>query len=91
MHTTAEYQRKQNFKKKKIMSKLFVFAGASSRTAIETAKLLRSNGHKVIGISTKEDTGNYDLFFKSPLTPAISFRQLVKPLTDWSIFREQLI
>lgn len=48
------------------MSKLFVFAGASSRTAIETAKLLRSAGHRVVGISTKEDTGNYDHFFQIP-------------------------
>lgn len=46
------------------MSKLFVFAGASSRTAIETAKLLRNAGHRVTGISTKEDTGNYDRFFQ---------------------------
>lgn len=44
------------------MSKTFVFAGASSKTATETAALIRANGDKVIGISTKENSIGYDAF-----------------------------
>lgn len=48
------------------MSKTFVFAGASSKTAIETANLIRAQGDKVIGISTKENTMGYDAFHQVP-------------------------
>ena len=44
------------------MNKTFVFAGASSKTAIETAKLLQAQQHKVIGISTKPQSYPYDEF-----------------------------
>jgi len=40
--------------------KTFLFAGASSAIAKETSLLLQSKGHRVIGISTKSDHGNYD-------------------------------
>jgi 3-oxoacyl-[acyl-carrier protein] reductase len=40
----------------------FLFAGASSAIAKETAKLLQSKGNKVIGISTKESDYAYDGF-----------------------------
>jgi len=40
--------------------KTFLFAGASSAIAKETSLLLQSKGHRVIGISTKSDRGNYD-------------------------------
>ncbi|PBQ32371.1 oxidoreductase [Sphingobacteriaceae bacterium] len=46
------------------MNKHFVFAGASSKTAIETAKLLWMQNHRITGISTKEHTGDYDRFHK---------------------------
>jgi len=44
--------------------KIFLFAGASSKIAIETAKLLRQQNQVVIGISTKENVDGYDAFYK---------------------------
>ncbi len=44
-------------------SKTFVFAGASSKIAIETARLLQAQGFKVIGISTKTENPIYDEFY----------------------------
>ncbi|MEI6021969.1 MAG: SDR family oxidoreductase [Bacteroidota bacterium] len=46
------------------MSKTYVFAGASSKTAIACAQLLQNQNHKVIGISTKEKTFAYDEFYQ---------------------------
>lgn len=42
------------------MKKTYLFAGASSAIAIETAKLLRAEGHTVIGLSTKPENSVYD-------------------------------
>ncbi len=44
--------------------KTFLFAGASSKIAIETAKLLKQQNHNVIGISTKENIEGYNAFYK---------------------------
>jgi NAD(P)-dependent dehydrogenase (short-subunit alcohol dehydrogenase family) len=41
----------------------YLFAGASSKIALETARLLKENGHKVIGISTKTENILYDEFY----------------------------
>jgi len=41
----------------------YIFAGASSKIAIETAKLLKAKGHQVIGVSTKTEQLEYDEFF----------------------------
>lgn len=46
------------------MSKIFLFAGASSAIAKATAGLLQASGHKVIGISTKPAGFNYDEFYQ---------------------------
>ena len=46
------------------MNKTYVFAGASSKVAIESARLLKEQGHKIIGISTKEIDAPYDVCFK---------------------------
>ncbi len=43
--------------------KTYLFAGASSKIAIETAKLLKQQGNKVIGISTKTENTIYDEFY----------------------------
>lgn len=40
----------------------YLLAGASSLMAIKTAELLQQQGHKVIGLSTKPNAYNYDLF-----------------------------
>ncbi|AXG73970.1 SDR family NAD(P)-dependent oxidoreductase [Flavobacterium arcticum] len=42
----------------------YIFAGASSGMAMQAATLLQEQGHKVIGVSTKEDTGNYNQWYK---------------------------
>jgi 3-oxoacyl-[acyl-carrier protein] reductase len=44
--------------------KTYLFAGASSAIAIETAKLLKQNGNKVIGLSTKIIEDVYDEFLQ---------------------------
>ena len=46
------------------MSKTYLFAGASSAIAIETGKLLKAKGHKVIGLSTKEVHEFYDDLYR---------------------------
>ena len=44
--------------------KVYLFAGASSAIALETAKQLQSEGHVVIGLSTKQLVNGYDDFFE---------------------------
>lgn len=44
--------------------KTYLFAGASSAIAKESAALLQAKGHKVIGISTKEKDFNYNEFYQ---------------------------
>lgn len=46
------------------MSKTYVFAGASSLIATQAAAMLQAEGHRVIGISTKADSGNYDQHYQ---------------------------
>lgn len=41
----------------------YIFAGASSAMAVQSAKVLQGQGHRVIGISTKEDNPGYDDFY----------------------------
>ena len=45
-------------------TKTYLFAGASSAIALETAKLLQLKGAKIIGLSTKIIEGTYDAFFQ---------------------------
>jgi 3-oxoacyl-[acyl-carrier protein] reductase len=59
------------------MSKTYLFAGASSVMAEKTAAILQKEGHKVIGISTKEKAFPYDEFYQldnynSSLFPTIN-------------------
>lgn len=44
-------------------AKTYVFAGASSRIAVETLALLKEQGHQVVGISTKTEDPGYDEFY----------------------------
>lgn len=46
------------------MSKTYVFAGASSKVALASAKLLRNEGLRVIGISTREIGEPYSKSFQ---------------------------
>lgn len=41
----------------------YIFVGASSAMAVQSAKVLQGQGHKVIGISTKSDNPGYDDFY----------------------------
>jgi 3-oxoacyl-[acyl-carrier protein] reductase len=41
----------------------YLFAGASSRIAIEAAKILTQEGHRVVGISTKDEVPGYDALY----------------------------
>lgn len=48
------------------MPKTYLFAGASSKVALECAHLLKAQGHKIIGISTKKTIDGYDDFYQVP-------------------------
>ena len=61
-------------------SKTYVFAGASSKTAIETAKLLQESGHRVIGISTKNESLNYDSFYTVERYTFSVFPEITEPV-----------
>ena len=43
--------------------KTYVFAGASSAMAVQSMIMLKEQGHKVIGISTKQENPGYDVFY----------------------------
>ncbi len=59
------------------MQKTFLFAGASSAIALATALQLKQQGHKIIGISTKQTIDVYDEFitiekYESPYFPLLN-------------------
>lgn len=60
--------------------KTFLFAGASSVIAHETAQLLQSKGNKVIAISTKPKDFNYDEFYQIEKYDFGSFPVLDQPI-----------
>lgn len=46
------------------MSNTYLFAGASSKTAIATKQILQNQNQTVIGISTKKEEENYNQFYE---------------------------
>lgn len=58
------------------MKLTYLFAGASSLMAIKTAEILQANGHRVIGISTKEKSYSYDDFYKIEKYALADFRAI---------------
>jgi 3-oxoacyl-[acyl-carrier protein] reductase len=46
------------------MSNTYLFAGASSKSAFATKQILQEQNQTVFGISTKEEEGNYNRFYK---------------------------
>ncbi len=62
------------------MSKTYLFAGASSKTAIETTKLLQEKNGRVIGLSTKEKNGKYDDFYSIEKYESHYFPEINTPL-----------
>ena len=66
--------------------KTYIFAGASSKIAIETAKTLKANGHKVIGISTKSGIEGYEEFYKVDNYDFGSFPPITSPISGLVYF-----
>jgi 3-oxoacyl-[acyl-carrier protein] reductase len=66
--------------------KTYLFAGASSAIAKESAQLLQAKGHKVIGISTKEKDFNYDEFYQIESYNFGSFPLLENPIDGIAYF-----
>ena len=62
------------------MSKTFLFAGASSAIAKDTALLLKQKGHKVIGLSTKATVDSYDEIYKLTKYDFSVFPEIAEPL-----------
>jgi 3-oxoacyl-[acyl-carrier protein] reductase len=62
------------------MSKNFLFAGASSAIAQQTATLLQQEGHRVLAISTKPPTDGYDQAFLIERYTQGSFPVIEEPL-----------
>ena len=61
-------------------SEIYLFAGASSKIAKETARLLKENGHKVIGISTKNENYLYDQFYTIVNYENSYFPEIAEPI-----------
>jgi 3-oxoacyl-[acyl-carrier protein] reductase len=87
MLSPTKYFSQQNFKtiKNKNMSN-YLFAGASSHSAIETAKQLIENEHAVYGISTKEKTFDYAKFFQVEKYDFGTFPKIDEPLNGLVYF-----
>lgn len=62
------------------MSKTYVFAGAGSAIATESARLLQQKGHRVIGISTREQDALYDAWYTIDKYDFGCFPQLDEPV-----------
>jgi 3-oxoacyl-[acyl-carrier protein] reductase len=58
----------------------YLFAGASSKIALETTKILQSEGHKVIGISTKYENSLYNEFYTIAGYDFNAFPLLTEPI-----------
>ena len=61
-------------------TKTYVFAGASSKTAIETAKQLQAEGNRVIGISTKSESLIYNQVYTVEKYGFTSFPEITEPI-----------
>ena len=66
--------------------KTFLFAGASSRMATETASLLKKKGHRVIGISIKDHESVYDTVHRVEAYTSENFPALEQPLDGIAYF-----
>jgi 3-oxoacyl-[acyl-carrier protein] reductase len=63
MQQAKAYNAQQNIKTQIMEQKTYVFAGASSAVAIAAAKLLKQQGHVIIGISTRPPQDVYNKAF----------------------------
>jgi 3-oxoacyl-[acyl-carrier protein] reductase len=62
------------------MIRTYLFAGASSAIALETAGLLQNKGERVIGISRKKAEFSYDHFYQIEKYEGNSFPAIEQPL-----------
>jgi 3-oxoacyl-[acyl-carrier protein] reductase len=62
------------------MNRTYLFAGASSAIALETAGLLQNKGERVIGISRKAAGFSYDHFYQIEKYEADKFPLIEQPL-----------
>lgn len=68
------------------MSNTYLFAGASSKTAIATKQLLQDQKQHVIGISTKTENNNYDQFHQVESYEFGKFPAILEPLNGLVYF-----
>ncbi len=69
------------------MSNTYLLAGASSKTAQATAELLKQDGHKVIGISTKPNTTSlYDAYHTIENYDKDPYPSINEPLSGLAYF-----
>ena len=61
-------------------SEIYLFAGASSKIAKETARILKQNEHTVIGISTKNENYEYDQFYTIEKYEHSYFPEIAEPI-----------
>ena len=66
--------------------KTYLFAGASSAIAQETAQLLKAKGHKVIGLSTKSEMPGYDEWYTIEKYDFDSFPNMEIPIDGMVYF-----
>lgn len=63
-----------------MITKTYVFAGASSKMAIKTATQLQEEGHRVIGISTKTEQSIYDEYHTIDKYGFTNFPEIDQPV-----------
>lgn len=68
------------------MSNTYLFAGASSKTAIATKQILQNQNQTVIGISTKKEEKNYNQFYEVNSYEFGNFPEITEPLNGLVYF-----
>ena len=68
------------------MSNTYLFAGASSKTAIATKQILQNQNQTVIGISTKKEEENYNQFYEVNSYEFGNFPEITEPLNGLVYF-----
>ncbi|ABG58334.1 SDR family NAD(P)-dependent oxidoreductase [Cytophaga hutchinsonii] len=63
-----------------MIRRTFLFAGASSAIARQTAMLLKEKGHSVIGLSRKEPDDTYDEYYQVSGYDFSTFPEIGKPI-----------
>ncbi|MDO9000377.1 SDR family NAD(P)-dependent oxidoreductase [Sediminibacterium sp.] len=64
----------------------YLFAGASSKTALETLQVLKEKNQSVIGISTKSENSVYDKFYQIDSYELKNYPEITEPLSGLVYF-----